>query len=139
MIELRYDNPVVLKVTNIPGELIIGDEEKDSIKSQHGAVFSEDHYGFCLSTLEKGKIAYPTQCPIFGVEVVNGVLRILEDGKFTPWSIDVKTGEILECAKFLNISRRDIRYLKDHFGLGLEDMDRVNSYLGEARLKKTIQ
>lgn len=136
MIELRRENPIVLKALNNQGELLIG--AKEQIVSNNGAVFSENHYGFDFTTLENGMINHETQCPIFGVEVEDGLLKVFEDGKFIPWKIDIKSGDVIECAKFLNISRRDIAYLESKFGLGIEDLEKVNSYLDSEELKRNI-
>lgn len=138
MIEAKNENSVIVKATGMSGELIIG-EGKDATKTKCGCVFSEDHYGFMFTTLDKGTMSYPTQCPIFGVEIKDDCLIVYEDGKLIPWKIDVKSGKVKGCAKFSQLSRRDIRYLEEKFGLGIEDIDRVNSYLeGDNRLKKHI-
>ena len=138
MVEAKNENSVIIKETGIPGELIIG-EGKDAIKTKCGCVFSENHYGFIFTTLDKGEMSYSTQCPIFGVEVDNGLLKVWEDGKVIPWRVDMKNGEVVDYAKFSSLSRRDIQYLEEKFGLGIEDLDKVNSYFdGDNRLRKHI-
>jgi len=50
----------------------------------------------------------------------------------------METGEVIQFAKFLDISRRDMEYLSKNFGLGVNDLDEVNSYLEGNSLKKTL-
>lgn len=84
-------------------------------------------------------MSYFTQCQLFGVEVENGLLKVWEDGKTIPWRVDIRTGEVVDYARFSSLSRRDIKYLEEKFGLCIEDLDKVNSYFdGDNRLKKHI-
>ncbi len=140
MIELRKENSLFLQCTTTPGELIAFYENQGlAITTTNGLVCSENHYGFCFKDGNGNTNFYSTQCPLFGVEIENGILKVYEEGKSISWQIDVKTGEVKECAKFLNISRRDLNYLYERFGLEIDDLDKVNSYLEDSKELKKLQ
>ena len=91
----------------------------------NGAVFSSSHYGFILITNKTGeeeKKFYPTQCPIYGLQIVDGVLNIFEEGKYVSWQFR-RSGEMLQTAKFLET--RDYEYLVNH-GMDPQKTERIN-------------
>lgn len=119
--EGKYNVPFEYLDTNI----FVGTEKLPLSK---GVMLSEKNpcYGFKVISVRKSE-TFPTQCPLVGVQVIDGMIHILEQGKTTHWHIDIN-GDVHEYAKFVDVSRRDIKYLNEKFGLSGEDVENVNSY-----------
>ena len=84
------------------------------------------HYGFKVISARKQQ-TFPTQCRLFGVQLVDGLINVLEEGKYVSWKID-NNGDVIDYAKFLDIYQRDIDYLRETFGLSRDNIANVNSY-----------
>lgn len=107
----------------LDSKIIIGGEESPLI---NGAVFAGNHYGFKVVSARKTE-TYPTQCPIYGIELRDGIIQVFEHGKFLPWKINGNL-DVVDYAKFLDVSKKDVRYLESTFGLSIDDVENVNSY-----------
>lgn len=109
----------------LDANIFVGSEKLPLSK---GVMLDEENpcYGFKIISVRKSE-TFPTQCPLVGVQVVDGMIHILERGKTTPWRIDIN-GDVHEYAKFVDVSRRDIKYLNEKFGLSGDDVENVNSY-----------
>lgn len=102
--------------------------DTEKLPLSNGVMLDTDNpkYGFKVISIRDSK-EYATQCPLIGVQVIDGLVHVYEDGKTTPWRFTPE-GELLEYAKFFESSRRDIRYIKDNFCLSSEDVPNINSY-----------
>ncbi len=132
MVEVKRQRPAVLKEYPNKMTLVEQNEEYNLI---NGVVLSDERYGFTFIDEQGSEIEYGTQCPIFGIDIdkENKQVRVWEEGKSIPWRLAMKTGEVVDFAKFLDISKRDLQYLKDHFGLPKESIEEVNSYFNKGK------
>ena len=107
---------------------IIGKNESQETSLEKGVMYDPryPHYGFKVISARKSKV-FATQCRITGAEIRENNLVVYEEGKQTPWKIDINV-DVIDWAKFLDISRRDVKYLEDNFGLSIDDVEEVNSY-----------
>ena len=107
---------------------IIAKNESKETSLKNGVLYDPryPHYGFKVISARKSKV-FETQCRISGAEIRDDNLVVYEEGKQTPWKIDINL-DVLDWAKFLDISRRDVKYLEDNFGLSKDDVENVNSY-----------
>lgn len=126
MVPTKLESPINLKLTAEEGLIFITDTNEE-IPLPKGAVFDGGHYGFLLTDINDVTSTFETQCPISAAEVLDGSLRVYEVGKFGYWKITME-GEVLEPAKFSKLSRRDIEYMVNAFGVRPEDIDSVNAY-----------
>lgn len=142
MIYFRYDNPIYILDDGKDGNRFYVGKNFEYLSSSSGVVFGEEHYGISFTTQERETFLFSTQCPIYGAEIdMDGIfviMKVFEIGKTIPWKVNMETGEVIQFAKFLDISRRDMEYLSKNFGLGVNDLDEVNSYLEGNSLKKTL-
>ena len=142
MINLRFDNPAYLWDDGKDGKRFFVSKYGEYLSSAGGVVFCEIHYGFSFTSQTKETFLFSTQCPIYGAEIdMDGIfviMKVFEIGKTIQWKVNMETVEVIQCAKFLDISRRDMEYLSKNFGLGVNDLDEVNSYLEGNSLKKTL-
>lgn len=114
-------------LSSLKGTIIAKSLEVEySLKS--GVLFdpSIECYGFNIVSARK-TLSFPTQCAISCIALEDDLIKIYEVGKKIPWSID---GDLVvrEYAQFLEISRRDIAYLNEKFGLTEENVADVNEY-----------
>lgn len=84
------------------------------------------HYGFKVMSARKSKI-FETQCRIVAMEIRDDRLIVYEEGKKTSWEIDINV-DVEQWGQFLDISRQDIRYVEENFGLTRDDIEDINSY-----------
>lgn len=116
----------------IPLELVEGsiyvDPKEEKLPLNNGVMLDTNNpqFGFKVISLHDSK-EYATQCPLIGVQIIDGALHIYEDGKTTPWRFSAE-GDLLQYAQFFENSRRDIRYIKDNFCLSSDDVANINSY-----------
>jgi len=131
-IESKIINPINIKITKTCKEIM-----EDAITNKKhsltpGAMFGGEHYGFTIvSETNKGQkeVVYPTQCRIVAVGMIDGVLKIMEEGKYNPWIFN-KNGKMLQNATFNKLSRRDLEYLAENFECYTEeDIEKVNTYV----------
>lgn len=83
-------------------------------------------FGFKVISAKKSE-TFPTQCPLAGVQVRDGFIHVYEYGKTISWCLDVN-GDVQEYAKFVDASRRDVRYLSEVLCQSKDDIENVNSY-----------
>lgn len=107
---------------------VISKNDLKETSLEHGVIYNpvHPHYGFKVISARKSKI-FETQCRIYGVDIKDDCLFVYEVGKQTPWKLDINL-DVKDWAKFLDISRKDVRYLEENFGLSLDDVENVNSY-----------
>lgn len=116
-----------IPIEYLSATIVVG-SELEKVPLSKGIVIDEEKpkYGFKVIGARKSE-TFPTQCPLFGVQVVDSLITIYEYGKTIPWKIDVN-GDVLEYAQFLDASRRDVRYLSENLCLSKDDIENVNSY-----------
>ncbi len=133
LVESKRLNPLYILLDPIGERYILLGEDKEIpyYDLQIGCVIGAKNYGFNIISSEKQDLYY-TQCPIYGLEIKNNLLTIYEEGKNIPWKFSLD-GECIEDAKFLSISREDVRYLSTNLGVGSSSLEKVNaeSYLFE--------
>lgn len=102
--------------------------ESEKLPLSNGVMLdrANPRFGFKVISIRDSK-EYATQCPLIGVQVIDGEVHIYEDGKTTPWRFTAE-GDVLDYAKFFGCSRRDIRYIKDNFCLSSDEIVNINSY-----------
>lgn len=140
MVYFKYDNPIYILDDAKDGNRFYVGENFEYLSDSSGVVFGGEHYGISFTIQEGETFIFPTQCPIFGARFDadrnNFYLTVYEIGKTMPWKIDL-TGRVIQNAKFLGVSRSDMKYLYENFGLGYEDLNEVNSYY-EKVLKRSV-
>ena len=148
LIEPKLDNPITIMLndenyaqdcylnkngkTTIPfayiNPTVISKNDLEETSLTNGVMYSPacPHYGFKVISARKSKV-FKTQCRIQGVEIRDDYLHVYEEGKYKPWKIDISL-DVEDWAQFLDIYKRDVQYLKDNFGLSIDDVENVNSY-----------
>lgn len=107
--------------------ILVG-QNAEKLPLSHGVMLddSKPKYGFKVINARRSE-TFPTQCPLVGVQVINGLITVYEQGKTIPWRIDIN-GSVQEYAQFVEASRRDVRYLSENLCLSKDDIANVNSY-----------
>lgn len=134
-IKLKFENQVNFSISeNILKCFVLPDDNhKDIISLEHGVIFGEQHFGFTVKSDKKEKTeAYSTQCRVDSAEMVDGKLKVYEEGKMFPW-VFKSDGTLVKSATFNELSRKDIDYVKEQVG-DFPDKDipkvlqKINSY-----------
>lgn len=118
--------------TKIPLKLldasILLNSQEDKLPLSNGVMFdtAKPRYGFKVIGYRQSK-TIPTQCPLIGVQIVDEEVCIYEEGKMLPWRI-AGNADVLDYAKFVAESRRDIKYIADEFSLSKDEVENINSY-----------
>ncbi len=126
----RKENPIVIYLSEENRYILTEDGRRPTFP---GCMYGGDHFGFEIIQKVNGKkttTSYTTQSRIDGVQEIDNIIHIYEQGKMTPWSFD-KKGNLLEVATFLEISRRDIAYLEEQ-GIARSELPKIN----KQRVKK---
>lgn len=100
-----------------------------SLREGEGVMLDSNcnQYGFRVISSRKSK-SFPTQCRILGAQLTrDNLITVYEEGKTIPWKINGDL-EVEQYAMFVSISRSDIKYLEENFGLSKDDIENVNSY-----------
>lgn len=116
-IEPKIDNPIIISLhgqVDPKNKIVIGKERVDLVS---GCLIDGDYYGFSIVNNEKNETRhYPTQCRVQGIQVIDKIINIFEEGKFNPWKFDID-GVLMQSATFNYLSRRDNKYVSDNFSL----------------------
>lgn len=121
-------NPLNIRISFDPDRSVILKDElvQKDYPLHPGVVLESEHYGFIIKKeTEKGikKIVYPTQNRIDAVGIENDVygdLKIFENGKYHPWIFTCE-GELKNEASYNPLSKRDIKYIEDTYGINSEE------------------
>lgn len=127
-LEAKMENPITLKLSS-KEKVFISGEEKLSLET--GVVFGDDHYGFNLIVESNGEeisMSYPTQCRIYGTQIMHGELNIFEDHKYIPWTFS-KEGKLLKNAIFSGWKQDEWAYIVETYGVRTnEELTELNDY-----------
>ncbi len=128
LLESKREKPLSLVFDN-GNYLYIGQDE--TLPLENGVVFGDDHFGFDLTVVKDGikhTVEYQTQCPIYGVQVYEGALNVLEHRKMIPWKFTLD-GELLQAAVFSQLQRTEADYILERFGVSTpEQLQQLNTY-----------
>ena len=123
-------NPINIKIANNPQKSVILKDEniKEDYPLHPGAVLSGVHFGFILIIdTDKGQkeIVYPTQNNLYAVAIEGNCyddLKVFENGKYHPWLFSYN-GKFKQKASYNPYSRRDIKFIEDHYDLNKVNFD----------------
>lgn len=136
-IQARLLDPVCVRIGRNFNVVVSSDDEKNDCSLETGVLFRGEHYGFVLIVDDKNiqrEFVYSTQCKIEAIGIENGILKIFEYGKKSPWYFS-KNGTVQQ-NPHNQFTDEFVSEYRSKVNLTLEN---YNMFMGEGSMLNPVQ